>query len=352
MKPTTIAATLLILFSLFALSNSISAASINIHKDRDSALRTLDRTEGKRLTDELLTHLKQQSATQSVDLLNRFSQRSDVSKIGLEYAFWRLAKQTPGQLDPAVLDYLINYHSEVRMSHPESAHSSLPVFNIRAAAAGAKQLQQRQQDLQIAENLDQQPEEFLQHYLETVAVSQTALRVAALQLSTRLQAQLLESSLQRLKNSHANAKHRAALTDLSADLAFNQAGTAPFSVIIESAEKHRLPELLNNIFTNLTDTESKPLLYQALNREPEIAAIAIHYLAEIAETDQTVYTDLLGWLGEPNLSAAAALALSNSKRTSVHADLIRITASPQPEAARYARLTLSLIADSMAEDQL
>lgn len=351
--------TLVILFLFSACSVTIAKdlglPAVNTFQNREAAMLVLDRKKNKQLADDLVGSLHQQNAPQSLTILDDFKSNLELSTIEIEYTYLKLAEfassQAGTQLNPAVLNYLINYRSQVRLIHPESAQHSLPLFNIRAVASGARTLQLRRHDLLAAQSFGQQPQAFLQHYLDVMPVSQAALRDASLVLAETHQQQLLQSSLQLLKQSQADTAQQAALTDLSADLGLQLEDFAALTTLIEHADNRRLPEILDKINTSLPAEQGKALLYQCLSKSPEIAAIAIHYLAGFSATDMKIHHDLLAWLAEPKTAAAAALGLSTSKRPEVKPDLLQLTASPHPQTARYARLALNLLAESALENQ-
>ena len=343
--------TLILLFLLSVFSH-ISAATLNTYENRESAMSTLDIEHGRQLVAKLQDQLKQQNPAQSRFILDEFSRQPELSIIDIEYALLRLAEDArmiDTKLDPAVLDYLVTYKSRAQLVHPESIHATTPVFNIRAAAAGASVLQQREFALKTASGMSQQPEALLQHYLSVSIVSQKAIRDAVQKLAPNQQQQLLQASLRRLKDSPT---YSPAVTDLCATLALNLEDATALSSIVIKASGRQLSQLLQQADASLPNEQYLALLYQSVHSSPENAAIAIHYLGKLSSIDSKIYSDLLGWLAEPRVSAATALALSASKHPQVHADLLRLTASPHPTTARNARLALELIAENGMEDQL
>ncbi|MCF6226829.1 MAG: hypothetical protein L3J22_11100 [Xanthomonadales bacterium] len=346
-------------FTAQATENSVSAPSIT-YPDRVTAMQALDRELGTQLAENLIQKLASKNASQSLIIVDEFAQQlaqqPTLNIITLEYAYFKLAEHARiyqgTELDPVVLDFLIAYRSRAQVIHPESRGSSLPVFSIRATAAGARRLQQRESALLTASKLQNQPTAFLQHYLSVPPVSQSALRGAAITLTPALQKQLLALSLQQLKPSVGNNNKQAGLTMLLTALAFEQSDFGTLKSLVNQATNQQLPSILKQISNTLPATQAKALLYQATLGDPEIAAIAIHYLSNFSATDSTIHTDMLNWLSEPKLAAAAALALSSSHNKQLKTDLLRLSVSTHEATARNAQLALDLLDESNTEGSL
>lgn len=338
-----------------AVENLASAPTIT-YPDRVTAMQALDRELGAQLAEGLIRNLTSKNTVQSLRIVDEFGDQPELDIITLEYAYFKLAEHARvyqgAELDPAVLDFLIGYRSRAQVLHPESDNSSLPVFSIRATAAGARNLQQREDALLTAQHLENQPVALLQHYFAVTQVSQAALRGAALTLSPKLQKQLLAQGLQQLEPAARNNNKQAGLIDLLAVLAFEQSNFAAIESILKQATKQQLPNILKQVSTLLSAEEAKTLLYQATSGEPETAAIAIHYLSKFSSSDNDVYADLLNWLSEPDLAAAAALALSSSQHKQLKPDLQKLSASTHTATARNAKLTLDLLAETTMEGSL
>jgi len=319
-------------------------------------MQALDRELGTQLAENLIQKLASKNASQSLIIVDEFAQQPTLNIITLEYAYLKLAQHARinqrAELDPVVLDFLIAYRSRAQVIHPESRGSSLPVFSIRATAAGARRLQQRESALLTASKLQNQPTAFLQHYLSVPPVSQSALRDAAITLTPALQKQLLALGLQQLKPSVGNNNKQAGLTMLLTALAFEQSDFAALKSLVNQATNQQLPSILKQISNTLPATQAKALLYQATLGDPEVAAIAIHYLSNFSATDSTIHTDMLNWLSEPKLAAAAALALSSSHNKQLKTDLHRLSVSTHAVTARNARLALDLLGESNTEGSL
>ncbi|MCF6264251.1 MAG: hypothetical protein L3J24_11780 [Xanthomonadales bacterium] len=350
-------------FTAQAIENSVSAPTIT-YPDQATAMQALDRELGTQLAKDLIRKLASKNASQSLSIVDEFAQQlaqqptqqPTLNIITLEHAYFKLAEHAriyqAAELDPVVLDFLIAYRSRAQVIHPESRGSSVPVFSIRATAAGARRLQQRESALLTATGLQNQPSALLQHYLSVTPVSQSALRDAAITLTPNLQKQLLALSLQQLKPNAKNNSNQTGLIDLLAALAFEQSDFSALTNIIKQARRQQLPSILKQISSTLPATEAKALLYEATLGDPATAAIAIHYLSQFSPTDNTVYIDMLKWLSEPELAAAAALALSSSQHKQVKTDLRRLSASSHAATARNAQLALDLLNESSTEGSL
>jgi len=348
---------------LLLLSSSTTQAVANptliptiTYPDRVTAMRALDLKLGTQLAEGLIRNLASKNATQSLSIISEFADQPELDIITLEYAYFKLAEHARiyqgTNLEPAVLNFLISYRSRAQIIHPESRNSSLPVFNIRAIAAGARNLQLRENALLTAKNLENQPTALLQHYLAVNPVGQAALRGAALTLTPPQQTQLLALGMQQLKSSTGTNNKPAGIVDLVSALAFEQSNLTALTSIIQRAPRQHLPNILKQISTALVAEDAKTLLYQAISGEPEIAAIAIHYLSKFSSTDNTIYADLLNWLSEPDLATAAALALSSSQHKQLNPDLQRLSSSTDATTARNAKLALDLLAESSLEGSL
>ena len=345
-----------LLLSLIALpgiaSQTEQTPALTIFNTTTSAMLSVNTDKGNKLATQLQLKFKQQTANQSIQSLQQLIKNPEYNNIDVEYALWKLLKSTTAQnLQPEVLRYLANYSPRSRVLHPESNQASLPLFSIRATAAGTLKLQQREQDLLAAEKLEQQPEALLSLYLSRTPVSQTAIREAAKRLPQAAQQNLLSLSLEQLEDAARLHIPRLAITDLSAELALTQGNTEVLAQILLIADRNKLPRILHLISTKLSSDESTPLLYTALRQTPEIAAIAINYLGAIANTDIKVYQDMLDWLGQPGIGSAVALALSTNQQAGLQHDLSALILSSEPGQAMYAQLAIDLALENSKEAQ-
>ncbi len=347
-------------FLLFLITLSISIFPASAHADMvfpdtNTAMEQLDQQRSKLLASRLQQNLHSKSAAESAQILQLFVSKEDQNIVETEYALWQLAlsarSQSGDQLDPEVLAYLTNYNSRSRIQHPENIDASLPLFNIRATVTGAISLRKRQQDLEIAQSLEQQPSALLNHYLQTPPLSQAALRQAAVNLPAISRNQLLAISLIELNNPQSTKAVRLALISLSSDLALAATNVTALSAIIATGEGLPLPRLLIQLNDKLPAEQSKVLLYQASKLSPQIAAIAIGELAEFASTDTEVYAQLFLWLDDPQLGSAAALALSTTKQQNLTSELRQLSTSKQTHTANNAQLALYLLDASAREQQ-
>ncbi len=330
------------------LPSSLLAQSV--FPDREAAFKQIDLPHSKQLATQLQLSLADKPAARSIEILQAFTSRQDQSITATEYALWQLAtsarQQAGDSLDPEVLSYLINYSSLSRVEHPENPNYSLPLFNIRATATGALALRERQQDLEVAQGMAQQPNAFLTHYLLVKPLSQAALRQAAIDLPAATIEQLLALGMQQLNKADNSKQNLLALIDLNSELAFESGNINSLATIIATEESLRLPYLITRISTKLPAQQSKDLLYQASKLSPQIAAIAINELARFAATDTAVYHSLITWLGDPQLGSAAALALSTTKQPQLKSELLELSTTQQKTTSMNAQLALDLLAES------
>jgi hypothetical protein len=247
---------------------------------------------------------------------------------------------------PAVLEFLETYQPRVLVPHEDSRQLGIPMYNIRAAAAGVRHEWQWQAGAAEAMALKAAPGgAWLAAYLSTGpagrngyldrldAISEPVLRSLAQQAADRLpdepdltpivsRAALLLSDVELLQSAVAQ-------------------GTGP-----------GLATALRMAASALNEPERADLLEHAVRHAPAVnAALALAELSPgLLHRPETIAL-LFGLLEDPELGAASALALSRSPTPTVRAQLEELAAQGLGTASRRAAVAATMARGAPAEEE-
>jgi hypothetical protein len=232
-----------------------------------------------------------------------------------------------------VLDFLSTYNVRTLVPHDEHPGMGVPLFNIRAAAAGVRNNWDRQQASARAEGLLQEPAElWISSYLAANLAGRRGF-VDALDFASV--EQLLELGWLAL----AQLETRPALTTISARAGL---GSGDYELLRESIARGSgpdLPGILEIASQRLSAEENISLLDQSLQSGSDTkAALAIAQLAPVHLDEPEVQEMLFSTLANRNLGAAAALVLGTSTDPEIQARLAAMASKDEGLARQRAAL--------------
>jgi hypothetical protein len=243
-----------------------------------------------------------------------------------------------------VLDFLMDYQPRVLVPHEDSRQLGVPLYNIRAAVAGARHEWERQEGAARARTVPPIPgDTWLAAYLS----AGTAQRTGYLD---RLEV-LPEPSLLALARQAANRlASEPELTPVVLRAALQLSDVELLQSAVVSGAGPGLALSLRNAVQVLDESERASLLTHAVLHAPAVnAALAMAELSPgLLHRAETV--DLLfDSLGDPDLGPASALALSRNATPAVRAKLAELAEEKQGMASTRAALAVSMARDSSAE---
>lgn len=236
----------------------------------------------------------------------------------------------------ALLDRLESWRVQTLVAHEESDALAVPLFNVPAAARGARAALERRGGRREAEALlDGGPDAWLTAYRETHGARRTGYLDAI---------------------GAAPSAARAAIATAALRAGAGEPGMTAVAVRTVSAlqDPHAVVRLLADgghgdhamalraAAERLADSDRSLLLLGAITEAPaDRAALAIGVLAAGLADRPEVTASLFDLLGDPALGASAALALARSGDESVRLGLERVAKQPTT-AGKRAALALKL----------
>ena len=222
-------------------------------------------------------------------------------------------------VNPAVLEFLSSYEARTLVSDSDHPQMVVPLFNIRAAAAGVRNRWDRQLASARAENLfEEKPELWISSYL---AAGQAGRRgfVDAMDFASPGQLGRLGWS------AVAQLDVKPELTLVAARAGLNSGDFELLRQSISRGEGPGLATALAAASDKLSAEESIELLDYTLQLgSDKKAALAIAQLAPARLDDPAVREMMFSTLADRNLGAAAAMVLSASKDPAIQARLTEI----------------------------
>ena len=302
--------------------------------DTSAALRALLALARTHQHDAVLMELRLLSANDDLALPAR-------ERILFEFAT-SLGALEPHEIDPGVLSWLMSYESRVLLPHEDAGLAGVPMYRVRAAAAGVAYNRQRQiAGTRAARPEDQGSEAWLAAYLDsTPSVRQGYLDAIE---------GMPEKSLRDLAVTVAEALPRQReLTPVAALAADRLVDAELFQAVVTEGRGSSVALALRNAARSLDEVEQSELLQSALSSSPAVnASLALAEIApKLLHQPETVNL-LLGLLDDPQLGASAALALSRSPDPGIRARLAILAGSDLGLASKRAALATGLAAEAI-----
>ena len=245
----------------------------------------------------------------------------------------------PGSAGPEVLDFLMTYPARTLVPHPDNPRVGTPLFNIRGAAAGALAAWQRQAGYDAAAALMAQagPDlaaAYLDDFGRATAPRRQGLAAA---LETATQRQLTDIAAR----AETELSQRPELTAVAARAALLLDDGPLLQRTLAAGRGPDLAGVLADAAGQLDEPARLELLAGLLDTAPPVnASLALAALAPGLLHRPEVTERLFGLLGDRELGASAALALSDSSRPEIRERLLERTQGDDL-AARRAALALA-----------
>lgn len=318
--------------------------------DRQSALQAVARVDSSETVRQLFNLTVSGNDSELFALLERTDRRDDWPAPVRDATLFRYTlslRQLPvDAVPPEVLTLLRAREPATLVPHEDHPQGQVPLFNVRAAAAGVMHHWTRQAAvLEGQALLRANPRSLADVFaLETAAPVRSGYLQALDQATPAQRAGVRREALARLDDAPV-------LTPLAARAAAHANDPSAMARVLDHGEGPALQWMLQHATDALPKTGRLALMEEALlspNREGAGLAIATLYpsLAGVQAADAA----LLARLGDAVLGASAALALAASPAPDTRLALDAIAAGPDRPAARRARLALALLDEANAED--
>lgn len=241
-----------------------------------------------------------------------------------------------GRIDKEVTSYLAALPADVRIAHPDHPGASIPMFNIAAAASGAKVEWERQAAaLEANDMIRSGPQAWLESYVQATPDQRDGYRRSAAHFAEPELTGLAEAALDQ-----AETYPELAVLATMAGLRLGDTGLFYSSLIWN--DHHGLAEMIRLSREVFPRGNLQKILLNTVRQAPvSTASIVIAELAP-ALLDQPPVEDLMiELLGDAQLGSSAALVLSNADSPSIHARLTAISHDDPMLAAKRAGLALA-----------
>ncbi len=255
------------------------------------------------------------------------------------YRFTHALRELPaGAVSPTIVTYLKAYEPNTLVPHEDHPQGRVPLYNVRAAAAGLEHGWMRQEAL-----------------LEGLALLKSNPRgladAFALEGDRPLRAGYLQAVSQasptQLQGVVAETARRLPANPDLTPLAARAAALAGDAEAIVQVLDHGAGPAVHRMLRSVADSADTPLLMALLpaglgsaNRESGALVLAELYPRLAGRPDADAV--LLARLGDPDLGAGAALALARSPSLDTRLALEALAATTDRPVARRARLALDL----------
>jgi hypothetical protein len=334
------------LFFCSTFTATVSAQGHLSEWDRDSALAAIHAvdidTEVYALTD--IAALA--DARFTLEQLNRVENRADwplPAREAVIYRFARSLARLPGDaVAPEVMQHLKDYEARTLVPHEDHPNAFMPLFNIRAAAAGVENGWARQEFAFRAQTLlASNPGGLVEDYQNANDPNQRRAVIDVLGTAGLDDLRAVQQvALERLAGS-------AELSPLVAAAAAGTLDVTAIEQLLIEGGSAGLSVALTDIGNRLPPSEINELLAFAIDRAPPgNAGLAIAAWAPRAQHDAGTRELLLETLAHPALGASAALALA--QQPDIHTiRMLQAVAAGDSSAAKRAQMALDLHRDKL-----
>ena len=308
--------------------------------DRSLALQTIRQTDAKATLKPLYQLARSGRNQELLNSLSAIGQDPGLPGPTRDYLLFSFTLGL-GDLDvnavgPEVLNFLSAYEVRTLVAHDDHPRMAVPMFNVRAAAAGVRNRWDRQQAAVLAESLLSEPaNRWITSYLTASPAARSGF-VDALEFATSGQLSELGWSALPLLDK------KPELTLVAARAGMDSGDYELLWRSISLGDGPDLSRILETASRKLSDEESARLLDQALRMGSDTkAALAIAHLAPARLDDSAVREVLFNTLADQNLGAAAALVLGASGDPEIQARLNEIASKKDGLARQRAALAVS-----------
>lgn len=341
----------LALFSIVVFCSPMQAQdqSSTVLWERSSAMAAVRSVDIDAAVYELGNLSELADANATLNRLEALENRSDWPLPAREAAIYRftqsLAALPRGTVSPMVMRHLQNYQAGTMVAHEEHINAAVPLFNIRAAAAGVEHSWQRREFVFEGESLIQSdPQALLDAYINAANHNQRfayidVLRNAKLADVIAIQ----DSALQILAETPV-------LTTLVAAAVVRTTDLYAIQQWLSEAQGAGISSALVDIAGNLPVAEIADLLKFAVEQTPVAnASMAIANWSPFVRYQTGVRDLLIDLLENPDLGSSAALALAHYSDIQT-IWILKDAAYGDGVAARHAQMALDLNRDRLVEE--
>jgi hypothetical protein len=308
--------------------------------DRSLALRTIHKADVQATLKPLFQLARSGSNRELLDRLSSIVQDPGMPAPDKDFTVFSftlgLSDLDANSVSPKVLEFLSKYEARTLVAHDDHPGMVVPLFNIRAAAAGVQNSWDRQQAAALATSLLQEfPDQWISSYLEAGPAGR---RGFVDSLDSASPGQLRELGWSTL----VLLDEKPELTLVAAWAGMN---SGDFDLLRQSISRGNGPGLsrvLEAASHILSAEESIVLLEHSLQLESDSkAALAIAQLAPTLLDEPAVRKLLFSTLEDRNLGATAALVLGASSNPEIQAQLNEIASKKDGLAQQRAALAIS-----------
>ena len=242
-----------------------------------------------------------------------------------------------------VLDYLLNYEPRTLVPHDDQGMYGVPLFNVRAAAAGTRAEWERRSAATEAENvLEEDSQAWLDAWIDASPSRRKGYADALEYASPDRLSELGTLSMQQ-------AAKNSSLAEIAARTGLMLGDLPLFSQAVSAGSGPWIVQAFREASEKFGDDENFVLLQYSMERAPPgTAALAMAELAP-ARLDQHAVADLMFQsLDNPKLGAAAALVLSKSRDPHVRERLKSVAAGGNKLASQRAGIAINAARDRSA----
>lgn len=257
----------------------------------------------------------------------------------------KLAALPADSVPPTVLEYLGAYPSMTLVPHEDHPQGLVPLFNVRAAAAGLQHQWLREEALlEGLALLRSNPRGLADAFAIEVSPAVHAGYLQALEQATP--AQLLALST----DTRTRVRATPALTPLAGRAALLAQDLPTLEIAIAHGESEAVHRLLREAAITLSRGDRLQLLENTLGSgQRDHGSLAIATLYSALAGQDAADEALMARLGDPVMGAGAALALAQSPSLTTRQALEALALTTDRPASRRARLALQLLDEGLLE---
>jgi hypothetical protein len=342
---------LLVFVSLFyfcGLADSVIAANRapSSHWDRNSAMAAVRSVNIDIAVNEIGNVSSLADGDATLVRLRQLETRSDWPLPAREAALYQftrsLAELPRTAVADEVMQHLINYQAQALVPHEDHGDAFVPLFNIRGAAAGIENGWQREEfAVEAIELLEANPTDLVSAYVDSAGHTQRSGYLDALKQANMAEVEAVQSAvLEQLGQSPELTPMIGLTAEITAD-------TFAVQELLINGRGAGISSTLKQLDKRLPTSETAALLEFAIIEAPAgNASLAIAAWWPGLRYDANVRDLLVDQLADPDLGAAAALALAQSPDFQT-IKILQDTADGDSVAARRAQMALDINRDRL-----
>ncbi len=332
--------TLLVIFGLALYAGSYGQTPV-LQWDRSSAMAAVRAADIDAAVYEISELSSLADDTKTLARLKHIETRSDwpvPAREAVVYQFTRSLAELPRDaVAPEVMQHLRNFQAQTLVPHEDHGEASVPLFNIRAAAAGVENGWQRTESgIEAALLLEKNPATLVSAYLASTNSTQQAGYIDTLQYAGMADVIAVQNiTLQQLGDSPELTPMVGATTVITGN-------TIAVEQLLVYGRGEGLSLTLKNLEKRLQPADTTALLAFAIQKAPASnATLAIAAWWPRIRHDPFTRDLMVDLLADPELGASAALALAQSPDIQT-IKALQDAAKGDSAAARRAQMALDL----------